>query len=99
MKKYENGRLIKVVCNQCGREIKTEADMIKEGICSVDTDWGYFSGKDGSVISLICARSVMTFWLADFVYQWRFPSRRNYYDAGIARMHNTRQCIGDLRKD
>ena len=47
MKKYENGRLIKVVCNQCGREIKTEADMIKEGICSVDTDWGYFSGKDG----------------------------------------------------
>ena len=40
MKKYENGRLIKVVCNQCGREIKTEADMIKEGICSVDTDWG-----------------------------------------------------------
>ena len=47
MKKYENGRLIKVVCNQCGREIKTEADMIKECICSVDTYWGYFSGKDG----------------------------------------------------
>ena len=47
MKKYENGKLIKVVCNQCGREIKTEKEIIKEGICSVETDWGYFSDKDG----------------------------------------------------
>ena len=47
MKKYENGKLIKVVCNQCGREIKTEKEIIKEGICSVEMDWGYFSDKDG----------------------------------------------------
>lgn len=47
MKKYENGKLIKVVCNQCGREIKIEKEIIKEGICSVETDWGYFSDKDG----------------------------------------------------
>ena len=61
MKKYENGKLIKVVCNQCGREIKTEKEIIKEGICSVEMDWGYFSDKDGEVTNSICAKNVMIF--------------------------------------
>lgn len=47
MKKYENGKLIKVVCNQCGREIKIENGCLKKEILSVETTWGYFSDKDG----------------------------------------------------
>ncbi len=47
MKKYENGKLIKIVCNQCGREIRVDNNITEEEICSVETTWGYFSDKDG----------------------------------------------------
>ena len=48
MRKYtEDGRkLEKAVCNCCGRELLVENGILKEGICSVDTTWGYFSKKD-----------------------------------------------------
>ena len=34
------------VCNCCGKNMKIQNGMLLEGICSVDTTWGYFSGKD-----------------------------------------------------
>ncbi len=40
----ENGRLY---CNGCGRMIKEEQDMLREGVLHVQTEWGYFSRKDG----------------------------------------------------
>ena len=33
-------------CNCCGKSMKIQNGMLLEGICSVDTTWGYFSGKD-----------------------------------------------------
>lgn len=48
MRKYREGtkELELAVCNCCGRTLKIQNGMLQEGICSVDTVWGYFSGKD-----------------------------------------------------
>lgn len=40
-------QLKEVVCNRCGKKLKIENGMIKEGCFSADTVFGYFSEKDG----------------------------------------------------
>lgn len=50
MRESENGlesRLRNVVCNQCGRALKIEGGILKEGCFSADYLFGYFSKKDG----------------------------------------------------
>jgi hypothetical protein len=47
MKKYENDKIIEIVCNKCGRKIPVERDITREGVWSVNINWGYFSQKDG----------------------------------------------------
>lgn len=37
----------RICCNQCGRELKMEQGIVKEGVCTVEVDWGYFSSRDG----------------------------------------------------
>lgn len=39
--------LKKIVCNQCGRELKLENGIVQEGVFQGETRFGYFSGKDG----------------------------------------------------
>ena len=39
--------LQKVVCNQCGRELKLQNGIVQEGIFEGSVRWGYFSKKDG----------------------------------------------------
>lgn len=48
MREYQKNtnELLRAVCNCCGRELKVQNGILMEGICSVDTDWGYFSSKD-----------------------------------------------------
>ena len=48
MKTYDknSNKLIRVVCNCCGRELKLMDGIPVEDACSVDTLWGYFSNKD-----------------------------------------------------
>ena len=48
MRKYNKstGELETAVCNCCGKKMLVEQGIVKEGICSVDVDCGYFSGKD-----------------------------------------------------
>ena len=41
MKKYS------LFCNMCGREIRVEKGIAREGVLSVEQNWGYFSEKDG----------------------------------------------------
>ena len=43
--------LKKVVCNQCGRELKLEKGIVQEGVFSGKARWGYFSGKNGETDS------------------------------------------------
>lgn len=40
-----------VKCNKCGREIYHDNHIIKEGVFTVDYQWGYFSDKDREVHS------------------------------------------------
>lgn len=47
MRKYNQKTLVTMWCNCCGRELKLENEIVKEGVFSVDTCWGYFSKKDG----------------------------------------------------
>ena len=48
MRRYQEQtkELIQVICNCCGRELKVEQGILKEGACRLETVWGYFSGKD-----------------------------------------------------
>ncbi len=50
MRKYTDEsktELEKVICNQCGRQLKVENGILKEGCFAADTVFGYFSEKDG----------------------------------------------------
>lgn len=47
MRVYKDERLTELYCNKCGKQIKIENGMIKEGNFSVDYRWDYFSDKDG----------------------------------------------------
>lgn len=47
-KDKENTQLTEVVCNKCGRPMKVEKGILKEGCFSADILFGYFSKKDGS---------------------------------------------------
>ena len=51
MRRYEgenNVKLMRVVCNQCKKELKVENGYLKEGCFSADVVFGYFSQKDGT---------------------------------------------------
>ena len=37
----------KILCNQCGKELQQQEDMIREGYFPADIVFGYFSNKDG----------------------------------------------------
>ena len=45
MRKYDKktNELELAVCNCCGKQLLIENGVLKEGICSVDVTWGYFS--------------------------------------------------------
>ncbi|MCD8013440.1 MAG: hypothetical protein LUG99_09740 [Lachnospiraceae bacterium] len=36
-----------VRCNNCGKKISCEDELLLEGALFVEQDWGYFSRKDG----------------------------------------------------
>lgn len=37
----------KVICNQCGKKLKSNGRFLTEGCFSADYTFGYFSRKDG----------------------------------------------------
>ena len=50
MRQYLDGNnkiLQKIVCNQCGRELKLQNGVVQEGVFQGDIRWGYFSERDG----------------------------------------------------
>lgn len=50
MRKYNKETktiLEEMTCNKCGKQIKVENGIVKEGVYSSEYNWGYFSGKDG----------------------------------------------------
>lgn len=50
MKKYstkDRQELLEVICNGCGRSLRVEGGILREGCCGVDMAFGYFSSRDG----------------------------------------------------
>lgn len=47
MRVYRELQLEQMYCNRCGKKISLENGIVKEGILTVEQQWGYFSGKDG----------------------------------------------------
>lgn len=45
--KSQEKKLIQVICNQCGKDLKCENGYLKEGCFTADYVFGYFSTKDG----------------------------------------------------
>lgn len=43
----ETKEIKKIICNRCGKEIRAVDGEPREGVFSVDYQWGYFSEKDG----------------------------------------------------
>ncbi len=41
--------LQQVICNACGRKMLVEKGIVKEGLCSCQEKFGYFSDKDGQI--------------------------------------------------
>lgn len=52
MRQYmEQNKIKNIVCNQCGRSLKVEDGIIKEGVFRGEARWGFFSEKDGEIHS------------------------------------------------
>lgn len=52
MRRYEKKaeeELVRAVCNKCGRELRVENGVLKEGCFSAEVAFGYFSRKDGTI--------------------------------------------------
>lgn len=48
MRKYNKSmELEKLICNNCGKELKVTEGILREGCFSIDYPWGYFSSMDG----------------------------------------------------
>ncbi len=50
MRKYNNEEsmeLQEVICNKCGRHMRVERGILKEGCFHADHAFGYFSKRDG----------------------------------------------------
>lgn len=68
MRVYKEEKLEKIYCNKCGREIKVENEIVKEGLFSVDYKWDYFSNKDGMKHSFDICEQCYNEIVKDFKY-------------------------------
>lgn len=66
MRVNENTKKLEVTCNCCGNRIKTQKDVVVEGVLPVNADWGYFSQKDGEVHRFDICEQCYNQWIASF---------------------------------
>ncbi|MFI3172358.1 MAG: hypothetical protein R3Y58_08350 [Eubacteriales bacterium] len=59
-------QLEKIICNQCGKEIPIENEMVKEGVFTSVCTWGYFSNKDGETHQIDLCEACYDSWVAGF---------------------------------
>ena len=59
-------KLEKMVCNCCKKEIRTADGEPREGVFSVNYEWGYFSEKDGETHSFDLCEACYDKWIAGF---------------------------------
>lgn len=63
----ENNKLVKVVCNRCGRELKVENGYLKEGCFNAERSFGYFSRRDGIRHRFDLCEDCYEKWIGSFV--------------------------------
>ena len=74
MRKYKNqdeNQVLEIYCNCCGKKLKTEKDLVQEGVFPVHMQWGYFSGKDGECHSFDVCEKCYDRWVASFRFRWK----------------------------
>lgn len=62
----ESKCLQEIVCNKCGRSIKVENGIVKEGYFSANPSFGYFSRKDGTGHSFDVCEMCYDDWVSSF---------------------------------
>lgn len=61
MRKYsKDGRLCRVVCNNCGHSVQYTGGILKEEFFAAHVSWGYFSERTDKRIRGTYVRRVMT---------------------------------------
>lgn len=56
----------KIICNQCGKEIKTATEFQKDFL-EIKKQWGYFSnGKDGQLHEITLCEDCYDEWIQGF---------------------------------
>ena len=60
-------KLIKIVCNQCGGEVRADGDIVKKEFLSVRKEWGYFSKRDLEVHEFAICESCYEKMIDQFV--------------------------------
>lgn len=66
MRELRNESVNKIICNQCGKEISVSNGIVKQGVFSVDYNWGYFSDKDGEHHRLDLCETCYDAWVRGF---------------------------------
>ena len=67
MKKYsEKNELIEARCNKCGKVLRVENGVLKEGTFSTEVCFGYFSTKDGQKHEVDLCEECYDAWVRDF---------------------------------
>ena len=79
MRKEENGKLQQVICNGCGKELKIENEIVREGCFAADVRLAISAGKTGSDTSLTCAKTAMTNGSIRLPFRWKKCRRQSFY--------------------
>ncbi|MEF9945992.1 MAG: hypothetical protein RR869_05885 [Lachnospiraceae bacterium] len=59
--------VVRIYCNQCGKEIHVSNGTPQEDVLSVEKRWGYFSGKDNEVHRWELCEDCYDKWIQSFV--------------------------------
>lgn len=54
-------------CNQCGKKLKMENDILKEDAFEAKKQWGYFSKKDAVLHSFVLCEKCYDEMISNFV--------------------------------
>ena len=65
--KETHKKIKKIICNKCGKEIRTENGEPREDFLSVEKRWGYFSDKDNQVDSFDLCEGCYDAFVSTFV--------------------------------
>lgn len=73
MRKFEKNqikeeKLLDVVCNKCGKKLKVEEGILKEGCFRTDYAFDYFSEKDGYTYAFDLCENCFDQWIRGFRY-------------------------------